>query len=48
MDIKHSIEYGTLTNADCMDALCDLEDESIDLVILDPNYNDWDKLCEQG
>lgn len=48
MDIKHSTKYGTLTNADCMDALCDLEDESIDLVILDPNYNDWDKLCGQG
>lgn len=31
-----------------MDSLCDIEDESIDLVILDPNYNDWDKLCEQG
>ena len=31
-----------------MDYLCDIGDKSIDLTILDPNYNDWDKLCEQG
>lgn len=42
------IELNKIYNEDCMDYLCDIDDESIDLVILDPNYNDWDKLCEQG
>lgn len=28
--------------------LCDIDDASVDLTILDPQYNDWDKLCEQG
>lgn len=42
---------GTLNkvyNQDCMHALPDLEDASIDLTILDPSYNDWDALCEDG
>jgi len=46
--MTHTTKYGTLTQADCMDMLCNLNDESIDLVVLDPNYNDWDKLCKQG
>ena len=25
-----------------------VDDQSIDLVILDPNYQDWDKLCRDG
>lgn len=33
---------------DAMDLLNQIEDESIDLTILDPNYQDWDKLCEEG
>ena len=41
-------EYDNIYNADCMDAICDVEDESVDLVILDPNYNDWDCLCDRG
>jgi DNA modification methylase len=41
MDIK-------IENGDAMYLIEDIEDESIDLVILDPNYQDWDNLCEQG
>lgn len=37
-----------VTLGDCMYYLEDIEDESIDLVILDPDYNDWDRLCEEG
>lgn len=48
METKHITQRGVLTNCDCMSALCDLQDESVDLVVLDPNYNEWDKLCEQG
>jgi site-specific DNA-methyltransferase (adenine-specific) len=32
----------------CMDLFNDIEDHSIDLTILDPDYQDWDKLCEDG
>lgn len=42
------MELDKIYNGDCMEYLCDLDDESIDLTILDPNYNDWDDLCEQG
>ena len=31
-----------------MERLCDIDDESIDLTILDPSYNEWDKMCEEG
>ena len=31
-----------------MDLICDIEDHSVDLTILDPNYQDWDNLCEDG
>ena len=42
------IDLDVIYNEDCMDYLCDIDDKRIDLTILDPNYNDWDKLCEQG
>lgn len=35
-------------NDDCMERLWEIEDASIDLTILDPNYEDWDKLCADG
>ena len=38
----------TIYNADCMEHICDIEDESVDLAILDPNYNDWDYLIKNG
>jgi predicted methyltransferase len=37
-----------LFQGDAMDLICDLDDHSIDLTILDPDYQDWDKLCEGG
>ena len=37
-----------LLEGDAMELIADIEDHSIDLTILDPNYQDWDNLCEQG
>ena len=39
--------YG-LFEGNAMDLLFDLDDHSVDLTILDPDYQDWDKLCEEG
>lgn len=33
---------------DAFELLSELDNESIDLIILDPNYQDWDKFCKQG
>ena len=33
---------------DCMELLPLLDDGIADLIILDPNYNDWDSLCKEG
>lgn len=33
---------------DAMELIAELDDHSIDLTILDPNYQDWDRLCEEG
>ena len=33
---------------DAFDFLFELDDQSVDLIILDPNYQDWDKFCERG
>lgn len=37
-----------LTHGDAMELLNLIEDHSMDLTILDPNYQDWDKLCKDG
>ena len=37
-----------IRNICAYDLLFELEDESADLVILDPNYKDWESHCEQG
>ena len=37
-----------LIHGDAMQLIADLEDRSVDLTILDPNYQDWDNLCERG
>jgi len=37
-----------LINGDAMELITELDDHSIDLTILDPDYQDWDKLCEEG
>lgn len=31
-----------------MELIADIEDHSVDLTILDPNYQDWDNLCARG
>lgn len=37
-----------LINGDAMKLIAELDDHSIDLTILDPDYQDWNKLCEEG
>ena len=37
-----------LIQGDAMELITELDDHSIDLTILDPDYQDWDKLCEEG
>jgi DNA modification methylase len=46
--LKEKIGRGVLYNKDAFELLFELDDESVDLVILDPNYQDWIKLCEKG
>ena len=38
----------TLKQGNALDLICELEDHSVDLTILDPNYQDWDEMCAQG
>lgn len=42
------IQVNEIYCADAFDFLPTLDDDSVDLMILDPNYQDWDKLCGQG
>jgi site-specific DNA-methyltransferase (adenine-specific) len=42
------IEKNKLYCGDALDLFDNIEDASIDLTILDPDYQDWDKLCEDG
>lgn len=42
------IELDKIYLGDCMDLLDEVEDHSVDLTILDPNYDDWDRLCADG
>lgn len=42
------MELNKIHNNDCLSNLCLIEDATIDLVILDPDYNDWDMLCKKG
>lgn len=37
-----------ITRGNAMDLITELDDHSIDLTILDPDYQDWDTLCEEG
>jgi site-specific DNA-methyltransferase (adenine-specific) len=37
-----------LIQGDAMELITELDDHSIDLTILDPDYQDWDKLCKEG
>ena len=38
----------TIYNKDAFDFLRELNDDSVDLLILDPNYNDWKIFCQKG
>jgi DNA modification methylase len=42
------MEINKIYNKDAFELLFELEDESVDLIILDPNYQDWDKFCADG
>ncbi len=42
------IKLNTLIHGDALDLLSKIEDNSIDFLILDPDYQDWDKLNESG
>ena len=42
------VEIDSIYKGDCMSLLSDIDDDSVDLTILDPNYDDWDKLCSDG
>jgi adenine-specific DNA-methyltransferase len=42
------IEKNKLIHGDAMELITELEDHSMDLTILDPNYQDWDRLCQEG
>ena len=38
----------TVLNADATEYVKELDREKFDLIVLDPNYNDWDKLIDSG
>lgn len=42
------MNINTLNTLDCFDLLQGLEDDSADLIILDPNYQDWGKFIENN
>jgi predicted methyltransferase len=39
------MEVNRIILGDCLETISFLDDGIADLIILDPNYNDWDKLC---
>ena len=42
------MQQNIIYNIDAFELLFSLEDQSVDLLILDPNYQDWQSLCEEG
>lgn len=42
------MEIDKIYQCDCMERLWEIDDHSVDLTILDPNYDEWDKMCEAG
>lgn len=42
------MDYNAIYNEDAFDLLPMVEDEQADLVILDPDYQNWNSYCEQG
>ncbi len=43
-----SVELNKVYHRDCFELLREVEDKSADLVVLDPNYQDWDDLIAKG
>lgn len=43
-----SVELNRVYQSDCFDLLKEVGDKSADLVVLDPNYQDWDALIARG
>jgi DNA modification methylase len=46
--MKNDNEKFGLFEGNAMELFFDIDDHSVDLTILDPNYQDWDELCEMG
>mgnify|MGYP003659899784 CR=1 FL=1 len=42
------MEINKIYNIDAFELLFEFDDNSADLIILDPNYQDWDKYCKDG
>jgi DNA modification methylase len=42
------MKHNNIYNIDGFDLLASLKDESVDLLILDPNYKDWNNFNKQG
>jgi DNA modification methylase len=43
-----TVEVNTVYKKDCFELLGGLADNVADLIVLDPNYQDWDNLIEKG
>lgn len=42
------MDINKIYNMDAMKLISEIEDHSVDLLILDPNYQDWKNLCKKG
>ena len=42
------MELNKIYNKDAFELLKSIDNESADLIILDPNYQDWNKFCKDG
>jgi site-specific DNA-methyltransferase (adenine-specific) len=48
VEIKIRVTMNKAICGNAMDLILDVADHSVDLTILDPNYQDWDILCQRG
>ncbi len=42
------MDLNKIYNKDAFEFLSELNENSVDLIILDPNYQDWDRFCSDG
>lgn len=42
------MEINKIHHCDCFEGLSEIEDDTVDLVILDPPYDEWDSFLENG